>query len=143
LSTTRASAYVVLDTDVFIWINRGRRQATRYMSLLDGKRMILSFATVAELWRGAYVQNYSEASRRRLEADIGTAVVVPPTNALTHEWARLSADARAAGHPLGAKAQAHDAWIASTARSLKVPLLTDNRAHFDGIPGLTLLDPLY
>jgi predicted nucleic acid-binding protein len=131
--------YVVVDTDIFIWLTRGKQQAARYAPLVTGKRMVLSFATVAELWRGAYAQSYNEASRRKLEADTGLAVVVQPTSELTHEWARLTNEARAAGHALGQKAQAHDAWVGATARHLAVPLLTDNRRHFDGISEIQLV----
>lgn len=132
--------YVLVDTDIFIWLTRGRKQAARYAPLAAGKRLVLSFATVAELWRGAYARGYGETSRKKLEADIGLTVVVAPTSALTHEWARLTNDAHADGHPLGQKAQAHDAWVAATARHLKLPLLTDNKRHFNGIPGIKLID---
>jgi predicted nucleic acid-binding protein len=94
---------------------------------------------VAELWRGAHTQSYGPASKAKLEADIGLAVVVPPTNDLTHEWARLTATARSSGHSLGQKAQAHDAWIAATARFFDIPLLTGNQSHFQGVDGLQLV----
>jgi predicted nucleic acid-binding protein len=102
--------------------------------------MVLSFATVAELWRGAYAQRYNEESCKRLEAAIGLAVVVPPTNAVTHEWARLTNEARDKGHPLGQKAQAHDAWVAATVRNMGLPLLTENRRHFEGLDRVELVE---
>jgi predicted nucleic acid-binding protein len=55
------------------------------------------------------------------------------------EWARLVAAARSDGHPLGAKAQANDAWIAASARLYGVPLATGNAAHYTGIDGLDLV----
>lgn len=131
--------YVVVDTDVFIWLTRGKQQAARYAPLIAGKRMVLSFATVAELWRGAYAQGYNEASQRKLEADMGLAVIVQPTSELTHEWARLTNAARTEGHALGQKAQAHDAWVGATALHFRVPLLTDNRRHFERISGIELV----
>ena len=131
--------HVVVDTDVFIWLTRGKREAVRYAPLVAGKRMILSFATVAELWRGAEARSYGEESQRKLESDISLAIVVQPTNELTREWARLTNEARLHGHPLGQKAQAHDAWVAATARHFSVPLLTENRRHFDGLSGVTLV----
>jgi predicted nucleic acid-binding protein len=66
-----ADALVLVDTDVFIWLSRGKQQAARYASLVAGKRIVLSFATVAELWLGAETLNYNESSRRRLEGAIG------------------------------------------------------------------------
>lgn len=134
-----ATQHLVVDTDIFVWLTRGKKQAAPYVPLVAGKRMVLSFATVAELWRGAHTQQYGEARKIKLEADIGLAVVVPPTNALAHEWARLTASARSSGHPLGQKAQVHDAWVAATARHFEIPLLTGNQAHFQGLKGLQLL----
>jgi tRNA(fMet)-specific endonuclease VapC len=134
-----ATEHLVVDTDIFVWLTRGKKHAAAYAPLVAGKRMVLSFATVAELWRGAHTQKYGEASKTKLEADIGLAVVVPPTNELTHEWASLTTDARSSGHPLGQKAQAHDAWVAATARFFEIPLLTGNQSHFQGLEGLQLV----
>lgn len=100
--------------------------------------MVLSFATVAEVRRGAYRRGYNEESWRRLDADISAAVVVAPTNTLSHEWAKLADQARAMGHALGQPAQAHDAWVAATGRHYGLPILTDD-GHFEDFPGLTLL----
>lgn len=135
-----ADALVLVDTDVFIWLSRGKEQAARYASLVVGKRIVLSFVSVAELWLGAEVAGYNEASRRRLAGDIGATTVVAPNNELTHEWALLAAEARRAGHALGQAPQVHDAWIAATARMHGLPLVTDDH-HFDGFPGLTVLRP--
>lgn len=133
--------YLVLDTDVFVWLTRGRGdEHARYVPLVQGKRIVLSFATVAELWRGAYLLNYGERRRGRLRSDLEAAVVVPPFDDLTHEWARLTVEARARGHPLGAPAQANDAWVAATARYYRVPLLTGNLRHFLALPRLILAD---
>lgn len=136
-----ANRYVVVDTDVFIWLNRGRAEATHYAPFVEDRRIVLSFATVAELWLGAEVRGYGERSRRELEASIEAAVVVRPTKDISREWARLVARARgmSPGHPLGQQAHAHDAWVAATALHHSLPLLTGNRRHFEGLPGIDLL----
>ena len=102
--------------------------------------MVLSFATVAELRLGAHVRGYNDESRRRMEAEIATCVIVPPTDDLSDTWALIVSEARAMspGHALGQPAQAHDAWIAATARLFAVPLLTED-GDFGGFPGLELL----
>lgn len=133
-----AVSFVVVDTDVFIWMSRGRERAASYRRLLHGSSAVLSFATVAELWRGAYERAYDERSRERLRADIRAAVVVAPTDDLTQAWAELTVDAKRRGHALGQPAQKHDAWIAATALLYGVPLLTEDR-DFAGYPGLELL----
>jgi predicted nucleic acid-binding protein len=133
-----ADPYVLVDTNAFITLTRGRAQVERLLRYVEDSRMVLSFATVAELRLGARVQNYSEASLRRLEADVTVSIVVAPTDALSHEWAGLVAEARAMGHALGQPAQRHDAWIAATARLFDLPILTED-ADFAGFPGLGLL----
>ena len=39
------------------------------------------------------------------------------------------------GHPVGEA----DAWVADVAIRHNMPLVTHNRKHFDGIPGLTVI----
>lgn len=102
--------------------------------------MVLSFVTVAELRLGAQVREYNEESWRRMESEIGGSVIVSPTDDLSREWARLVCEARGMkpGHALGQPSQAHDAWVAATARLFNLPLLTED-GDFAGFPGLRLL----
>jgi predicted nucleic acid-binding protein len=134
-----ADPLVLVDTSVFIWLIRGRpERAAKWAQHVEGKRIVLSFATVAELWAGAYLRKYNEDSRRRLEAEIGQTRVIASNWELADEWARLTVEARSLGHALGQRAQHHDAWVAATARLYKLPLLTDD-GHFEGFPGLNLI----
>lgn len=132
---------MLIDTDVFISISRSKKKLADYAPHLAGRLIVLSFASVAELWLGANVRGYGDQSRRKLRAEIASTVVVPPTADLTHAWAALVAEARgmSPGHPLGQRSQYHDAWVAATARHYSLPLLTGNRRHFEGLPGLELL----
>ncbi|HWO83966.1 MAG TPA: PIN domain-containing protein [Solirubrobacterales bacterium] len=130
---------ILVDTNVFIYLMRGASdKASEYAPFVNGKRIVLSFVTVAELWRGAITQNYGDAKRKRLAADIDVAIVVPPDEALSRMWGELTARARTLGHALGQKAQNHDAWIAATAELYELPLLTED-SDFSGFPSLTLL----
>jgi tRNA(fMet)-specific endonuclease VapC len=133
-----SSRFVVVDSDCFVHLSRGKARAAVLAPYVEGRRMVLSFATVAEVRRGAYRRDYNEESWRRLEADITAAVVVAPTNALSHEWARLTNQARSMGHALGQGSQAHDAWVAATGRHYGLPILTDDK-DFEGFPDLVLL----
>lgn len=112
---------VVVDTDVFIWLARSKKQAVLLAPLVVDKR-------------------HGDESKRDLDRKLEASVVVPPTRDLTERCARLTDEARRRGHPLGQGAQAHDAWVAATALVLDLPLLTGNRRHFDGIEGLDLVD---
>jgi predicted nucleic acid-binding protein len=132
--------FVVVDSDAFVHLSRGKARAAVLAPYVRGRRMVLSFATVAEVRRGAYRLGCNEESWRRLEADIAAAVVVAPTNDLSHEWARLTNQARGMGLALGQGSQAHDAWVAATGRFYGLPILTDD-TDFNGYPGLVLLPP--
>jgi tRNA(fMet)-specific endonuclease VapC len=105
----------------------------------------VSFVTPAELWRGAFERGYGDKRRQDVSEIIDTLVVVPSTAELAEEWGRVVAEAKRAGHALGAielgeARHANDAWIAATARLHDLPLLTGNRRHFEGLPGLSLID---
>ena len=135
----------MLDTDVVIDLIRGGDRAGRWRPALEDRLPVVCFVTVAELWKGAYVSRYPEDRRRALRATINS-LVVPSTDDLAEEWARVVAEARSLGHALGVAElgknhHAPDAWIAATARLRKLPLLTGNRRHFEGLPRLELLDP--
>lgn len=133
-------SYVLIDTNAFINLTRGRESTSRLLPHVDGKRIVLSFVTVAELRRGAYVRGYGEESWRQLDVDVSSAVVVPPNDGLSHEWAKLVAEERREGRALGQAAQAHDAWVAATARFYGVPVLTEDD-DFEACPRLQLLPP--
>jgi predicted nucleic acid-binding protein len=132
--------FVLVDSDAFVHLARGKARAAVLAPYVENRRMVLSFVTVAEVRRGAYCLGYNEDSWRRLATDINAALVVAPSDELSHEWAKLSNEARAMGHALGQKSQAHDAWVAATGRLYGLPILTDD-GHFEGFPGLTLLPP--
>src|ERR1017187_4819241 len=50
-------------------------------------------------------------------------------------YAQISNAAEARGRPIATA----DAFIAACARSLDIPLVTNNRRHFEGIEGLTVI----
>jgi tRNA(fMet)-specific endonuclease VapC len=130
---------VLLDTDVFSFLLKGPPASDPWVPLVQGKYLLLCFVTVAELLLWAESHNWGQQRRDSLQAKIDTTTVLPYNEALMAEWARLVATARSDRHPIGAKAQANDAWIAATARLYRVPLATGNLAHYTGIPGLDLV----
>ena len=132
---------LLLDTDVFSFLLKGSPAADPWIPLVQGKYLLLCFVTVAELLLWAETRKWGEAKRQLLHAKIDTTTVIPFNEALMAEWAAVVAEARGKGHPLGAKAQANDAWIAATARLYGVPLATGNLAHYAGIDGLDLVHP--
>ncbi len=136
---------ILLDTDVLIDLVRNSPRAPSWRPLVADKIPAVCFVTVAEMWKGAILNAYGEEKRRELRATINSLVVVPSTDDLAEEWAKVVAEARALGHALGASelgqnVHAHDAWIAATARLHRLPLLTGNRRHFEGLSELQLVN---
>jgi tRNA(fMet)-specific endonuclease VapC len=130
--------YVVVDTDVFSLLFRGQ-DVEQYRRHLDGAVPVLSFASVGELHFGATRANWGERRQQALEEAIRRYVVAPYNEELAKLWGTLKAQAMNSGHALGANAQTNDLWICATAIYHDAPLLTANRRHFEGFPGLSLL----
>jgi predicted nucleic acid-binding protein len=125
---------VLLDTDVFSYLMRsGDARAGPYRAFVAGKRIAVSFVTVGELLYGAEKRGWGAARRAELEARLRAAVVIP----FDAEVCRAYARARAA-LPAGYVVAANDLWIAACALRHAMPLLTNNRRHFEQIGGLEL-----
>lgn len=106
-----------------------------YLNLTAGHIKILSFATAAELLRWGEERNWSEARKRTIHELIAQCVVDQSNPGLCEAWATLMGLSKRGGHNLGHA----DAWIAATALTRDVPLVSDNVRHFAWIPGLRLL----
>lgn len=138
----------LLDTDVFsalyvtpvqVAANQGHPVAA-WTSSLTGYRPLISFQTRAEVLSGAYLAGWGEKRLEALTAKLDTTPTVDEDRDVIETYARLLAAAQRVGHPLGDKAHhAGDRWIAACAIAKGLPLLTGNRKHFEGAPGLVLL----
>lgn len=76
---------------------------------------------------------------RQLDAALKVYLIAPYNAQMPKLWGALKAQAAKAGHPLGANDHSNDLWIATTAIFHDAPLLSHNRKHFDGLPGLDLI----
>ncbi len=126
---------IVVDTDVASYIFNWHSLAQQYSDALRGSELILSFMTIAELRMGAISAGWSSRRRLLLEQFIQGFELVYADNDLCTVWARIRADARAAGRALSPQ----DAWIAATALALNAPLATNNRRDFEHVQNLRLL----
>lgn len=130
-----APSRCLLDTNIFSYLVRGDTRAEAYRAYLAGRRLGVSFQTVAELRRWALERRWGPARRRALERQIGRVTVYLVDDALITAWAELTARLR----PLGRPITDGDAWIAATAWLLQIPLVTHNRRHFADIAGLEVV----
>jgi predicted nucleic acid-binding protein len=128
---------VLLDTNVFSYVLKKHDLARLYDKHLDGRQQTLCFAVVAELMQGAMVLKWTPARIAQLEERLHTVTIIPYDIGVCRAWANLC-DAK--NHDGSARSFGNnDRWIAACAIHHGVPLISHNRRHFTGIPGLTLI----
>ncbi|MCC6223697.1 MAG: type II toxin-antitoxin system VapC family toxin [Thermoleophilia bacterium] len=132
------TGYVLLDTDVFSYLWKGDQRAEVFRQAVEGARACISFATVAELHKGAEKKGWGPARIGQLERHLQGILVVPYDVELARTCGRLLARREADGRRMGE----FDAWVAATALRHAIPLVTNNRRDFEGIDGLELVDPV-
>jgi len=130
-------SYVVVDTNVIIYLITGSAQADRFAPYLTGQTVLVSFQTVAELKLIALRRGWGQQKLDQLDQVLRAMVVVPATEQITDRWARLMASQTTAG----SRVDIADAWIAATALTFDCPVVTNDRGDFERISGLVLLPP--
>ena len=119
------------DTSVFIARESGRPLDTDSLP----EELAVSIITIGELRAGVLVAATVEARDRRLgtlTAALGLDPV-PVDDAVAAEWARLRVLLRETGQRM----PINDSWIAATAMSLKVPVVTQDD-DFPDVEGLSI-----
>jgi tRNA(fMet)-specific endonuclease VapC len=129
---------VLLDTDVFSYLLRaGDRRGDPYRTHVRGKTIAVSFITVGELYYGAKKRSWNAKTIASLEQHLKAAVIVPYDVEICKTYGELRATLKTASG--SDRVLQNDLWIAATAVRHKLSLVTNNRKHFDGIPGLNLI----
>jgi predicted nucleic acid-binding protein len=129
---------VIIDTNVAIYLAKGSQKwAPVFRPLLEGKEIAIAFATAAELLltsrRSAdparNISYWQEQFKllQILTPDLETCVV----------WASVTARLKNSG----LTRQDNDLWVAACAVRHGLPLITNNKKDFTGIPELKFLDP--
>lgn len=137
----QAGRPAVIDTMVASALVNNRRRprdGNPYSTLIEGRSVIVSFATVTELRFGAISGNWGELRRQDLERNLRTFTIIQPDDKLMMRCAQLRLACEFAGHPLGQKIHEADRWIAATALSGGLDLVSDDKVFVD-TPGLSLL----
>ena len=126
---------IVVDTDIASYLFNWHSSAQQYVDALRGSELYLSFMSIAELRMGAISAGWGSRRRELLERFIKGFDIVYADDNLCTLWARIRADARAAGRPMSPQ----DAWIAATALGIDAPLATNNRRDFENVTDLRFL----
>jgi tRNA(fMet)-specific endonuclease VapC len=127
---------VLLDTDVFSYLGRsGDTRAALYRPHVDGKLVAVSFITVGEILFGAYKNKWGITKLEQIKTRLRSVTIVPYDWTVCQTYGDLKARLQEAGRGVAD----NDLWIAACAVRHSIPLVSNNRAHFEGIPGLVLI----
>jgi predicted nucleic acid-binding protein len=125
----------IVDTSILIDAERGGRALER---IPGEERQLLSVITASELLHGVH-RAIDPAHRLRREAFVermlGALEPIPITLDIARVHATLCARLAAAGNLIGP----HDLWIAATALTHRLTVVTLNARHFERVPGLAVL----
>jgi len=127
---------ILLDTNIVSFIFKGDSRAKEYAPHLQGKRLAISFMTVAELYQWATIRKWGSQRIKQLEQTLMSNYTVLSFDiALCQKWGEIRAKRRAMGKPISPE----DAWVAATALQHDLPLVTHNPKDFEGIPSLEII----
>ncbi|HMV81555.1 MAG TPA: type II toxin-antitoxin system VapC family toxin [Blastocatellia bacterium] len=126
---------LVVDTDVISYLFKGDSRAAVYRQHLQNATPLVSFMTVAELEYWALIRNWGEATRQRMQTHLSAYTQIMPDSEMCRLWAEVYLSVNSSGR----KISVQDAWIAATAISYQVPLVTHNRKDYAIVSGLTLI----
>lgn len=128
----------LVDTSVLSLILKRDTRAASYVRHLENRVGVLSFITVAELYRWPEERDWGPRRRAELARFLEPYEVAHTDDVLRRRWSLLVAVSRLAGRTLPFA----DSWIAGTALQLDVPSVTHNPGDFEGIDGLQVITEL-
>lgn len=127
----------LIDTSVFVAIERGELDAVRIRERYATQRIAMSAVTASELLHGVERAQGAQRRARRsafVEEVLVTVEVVPFDLEVSRVHARIWADLRAHGKPIGDR----DTMIAATALAHGLAIATRNVRDFARIEGLSV-----
>jgi tRNA(fMet)-specific endonuclease VapC len=129
---------VLLDTDVFSYLMKSKdARGDAYRPHVKGKTVAICFITVGELYYGAEKKKWSGKTLKNFQERLKAVVIVPYDSELCRTYGRVRASLAA-----GVVVAPNDLWIASCAIRHSIPLISNNRKHFEKISGLKLISEL-
>jgi predicted nucleic acid-binding protein len=127
----------LIDTSVFVALERQKRGLDELVSLLPQEPVTLASITASELLVGVYYADTDERRQRRrafVERILDELPVISFDLAAARTYARLFVELRKSGQTVGA----HDLQVAATAISRGFEVATHNLRDFGRVPGLVV-----
>jgi predicted nucleic acid-binding protein len=136
LSTPARVEYGLLDTSVFVAAEMGREIRAEALP----ETASTSIVTVGELRVGIHAAPDVESRDRRI-ATYELAIagpVIPIDGTVAKAWSQMRAYLKASGNSVNV----NDVWIAATAASREIPVVTQDRDFYalSGVAGLTVIE---
>jgi tRNA(fMet)-specific endonuclease VapC len=125
----------VVDTNVVSYIFNQHSLGVPYEVRLNGFVLLIAAQTLEELRYGSFKANWGSSRLAKLESFLKSFRTVHTTDSICTKCAEIRVQASQKGFVLDLA----DAWIAATALTLGVPLVTHNKKHFDFLENLTLI----
>ncbi len=127
------SQVVILDTDVFSFIYKRNQKAILFRPYIDGVNATICFATLAELYFGAYKANWGKQKITEMESEIAKYAILYPD----YDICKLHGEIKGrCAKELQHNLSTPDCWIAAAALHFKRPLLTNNWNDFRHVKSL-------
>ncbi len=127
---------ILLDTDVFSYLMKpGDPRGDPYRSHVARRMNAISQITLGELLFGAAWRNWNAARLADLRRKLRGVVILPFDSEVCEDYARVKVGILSSGRVMAD----NDLWIAATAIRYSIPLLSNNRRHFEDVPGLVLI----
>jgi predicted nucleic acid-binding protein len=135
-SLPTATARLVVDTDVASFLFKWHPElAPRYVQIVRGPELVVSFMTVAEMRQGALDANWGTRKRDLLEMYLADFSVLHSDSQLCSVWAAVRNESLRKGRPISSA----DAWIGASALALSAPLVTNNPKDYRHLDRLQII----
>lgn len=125
----------LLDTDWLIDYLSDRASAILFVKQLLPSELSISVITLAETYEGIYTGRNPATAEADLLKFLRNTNVLNITPEVARDWGRVQGNLRSAGR----KMPPADLFIAATALTYDLTLVSRNRRHFDRVPGLKLI----